>query len=152
MRTGPVALPCLAIHPKAHKSISKPIPLYACKVTAGFPSPADDFIERDLDLNEHLIRNPTATFLFRVWGDSMVNAGIHSNSVLIVDRSLKPADGNVVIAIINGEFIVRRIKFYKNDIWLIAENTQYKPIKIKTELEFEIWGVVIHAIHSFTSQ
>ncbi|MBM2816811.1 MAG: mutasis and repair, UmuD protein [Ignavibacteria bacterium] len=124
------------------------LPLFLESVSAGFPSPADDYLERRLDLNEFLIRNPSATFFVRVTGDSMNNAGIYSQDILIVDRSLQAKDGNIVIAVINGELTVKRLHFVKKKIYLLPENNKYKPIEITQEMNFEVWGVVTTVIHS----
>jgi len=126
------------------------IPIFLESVSAGFPSPADDYLEGRLDLNEYLVRNPSATFFLRVTGDSMIDAGIHSGDVLIVDRSLTPRSGSIVIAAIDGELVVKRLKISKNKIFLIPENRQYEPIEIKSEMNFEVWGVVTSVIHSLT--
>lgn len=126
------------------------IPIFLESVSAGFPSPADDYLEGRLDLNEYLIRNPSATFFLRVTGDSMIDAGIHSGDILIVDRSLTPRSGSIVIAAIDGELVVKRLKIIKNKIFLIPENRQYEPIEIKSEMNFEVWGVVTSVIHSLT--
>jgi DNA polymerase V len=116
-------------------------------VTAGFPSPAEDYIEGSLDLNEHLIKHPAATFFVKVTGNSMINAGIHPGDILIVDRSLEPADSKVVIAVVNGDLTVKRIRMKKGDIVLMPENKDYKPLQIEAEMSFEIWGVVTNVIH-----
>jgi len=126
------------------------LPIFLESVSAGFPSPADDYLEGRLDLNEYLVRNPSATFFLRVTGDSMIDAGIHSGDVLIVDRSLTPRSGSIVIAAIDGELVVKRLKISKNKIFLIPENRQYEPIEIKSEMNFEVWGVVTSVIHSLT--
>ncbi len=123
-------------------------PLFMIPVSAGFPSPADDYIEGSLDLNKHLVKHPAATFFVRVAGDSMINAGIHPDDILIVDRSLDPVDKKVVIAIVNGELTVKRIRIKKDGIYLVAENINYNPVKINKEMEFEVWGVVTNVIHS----
>lgn len=123
-------------------------PLFGSPVPAGFPSPADDYIERSLDLNEHLIKHPAATFFVRATGDSMTGAGIHSGDLLIVDRAKEAVDGSIVIAVIDGELTVKRIRKNKGRISLEAENPQY-PILIVGELaEFTIWGVVTNVIHA----
>ena len=116
-------------------------------VAAGFPSPAEDYIEGKLDLNRHLIKHPAATFFVRVSGDSMIDAGIHPGDILIVDRSLEPADKKVVIAVIDGELTVKRIRIKKGRIYLMPENEKYKPIEIEKEMNFDIWGVVTNVIH-----
>lgn len=123
------------------------IPLYQSPVAAGFPSPAEDYIEKKLDLNDLLVKCPAATFFVRVQGDSMKDAAISSGDILVVDRSLTAKNGSIVIAIFNGEFTVKRLKLEKNKVFLIPENQEFKPIEIKKSDEFEIWGVVSYAIH-----
>lgn len=125
-----------------------PIPLYLCSVEAGFPSPADDYMEGRLDLNSHLIQNPTATFFVRVSGDSMINAGIYPDDLLIVDRSLTPKDNSIVIAVLDGDLTVKRLLHEKGGLFLKPENCNYPLIKIGKETHFEIWGVVTNVIHS----
>ena len=122
-------------------------PLFMVPVAAGFPSPAEDYIEGKLDLNKHLIKHPAATFFVRVAGDSMIDAGIHPGDILIVDRSLEPADKKVVIAVINRELTVKRIRMSRGRIYLMPENEKYKPIEIEKEMNFDIWGVVTNVIH-----
>jgi DNA polymerase V len=113
----------------------------------GFGAAADDYAERGIDLNEQLIKNKPATFFFRMKGDAMVNTGIFENDVLIVDRSLKLANGKVIVAILNGELLVRR--FHKNfsSAFLIPENDRYKPINLAEFSDFALWGVVTYVIH-----
>lgn len=123
-------------------------PLYSNSVSAGFPSPADDHIEQQLNLNEHLIKNPASTFFVRVSGESMKDVGIFPNDILIVDRSIKPVDGKIVIAVIDGELTVKRLKKEKNAIWLMPENPDFKPIAVKELQDFSIWGVVTNVIHA----
>ena len=130
-------------------SYSNPeLPLYSCKISAGFPSPADDHLERNLDLNSHLVKHPAATFFVRVTGDSMIGAGINDNDILIVDRSLKPSHGKIVIAVVDGNMTVKRLYKESGKLILMPENTLYKPIEIKEDMNIEIWGVVVTAIHS----
>ncbi len=124
------------------------LPLFLESVSAGFPSPADDYLEGKLDLNEYLVRNPTATFFVRVTGDSMIEASINSGDILVVDRSITPKDGSIIIAVINGELTVKRLSKTKNKMYLLPENKNYKPIEITTEMYFEVWGVVTNVIHS----
>jgi len=124
-------------------------PLYACGVSAGFPSPAEDYIEQRLDLNELLIRRPAATFFVRVNGDSMTGAGINHDDILIVDRSLEPVSGKIVIAVIDGEFTVKRLIGAGDSRRLVAENPAYPPLEISGESSCEIWGVVTSSIHQF---
>jgi len=124
------------------------LPLYGTKISAGFPSPADDFLESTLDLNEYLIKHPSSTFLVRVTGDSMIDAGIFPNDILIVDRSLTPVHGKIVVAIVNTELTVKRLHKRGKNIQLLPENNQYSPIVFNSEDELIIWGVVVHVLHS----
>jgi DNA polymerase V len=126
---------------------SRPLPFYTSKVMAGFPSPAEDYIEKQLDLNELLIAHPAATFFVRVEGDSMCEAGIQSGDILVVDRSVEAVSGKIVIAVLNGEFTVKRLKKEKEHIWLLPENSHYPVIKVTSESDFQIWGVVTYVIH-----
>jgi len=116
-------------------------------VTAGFPSPAEDYIEGKLDLNKHLIKHPSATFFVRVTGDSMIDAGIHPGDILIVDRAIEPDDKKVVVAVIDGDLTLKRIRMIKGKVFLMPENENYDPLEIKEEMNFEIWGVVTNVIH-----
>lgn len=126
------------------------LPLYSSTVRAGFPSPADDYIECSLDLNAHLIKHPASTFIVKALGDSMENAGIQSGDMLIVDRSLEATHGKIVIAAINGELTVKRLSRQHGQIKLIAANPAYDPIDITEEHDVVIWGVVTHVIHQAT--
>ncbi len=123
-------------------------PLYASSVKAGFPSPAEDYAEQHLDLNSHLIAHPSGTFFLRVSGDSMINAGIFNGDLLIVDRSLEATPGKVVIAAVNGELTVKRLQKTPKGIFLVAENSAYKPIALEDSDQVQIWGVVIYTIHA----
>ena len=122
-------------------------PIYMSTVEAGFPSPADDYIEGSLDLNRHLVKHPAATFFVRVSGDSMINAGIHPDDILIVDRSLEATDKKIVIAVLDGELTVKRLRYRHSQIFLEPENEDYRPICITEDNAFEIWGVVTNVIH-----
>lgn len=124
------------------------LPLFGGKVPAGFPSPADDHLEATIDLNQHYIRHPAATFLVKVQGDSMVDAGIHSGDTLIVDRSLEAQSGSIVVAVVNGDLTVKRLSLEGDEIWLLPENAKYLPIPIREGMDLHIWGVVAHVIHS----
>lgn len=124
------------------------LPFYQERVAAGFPSPADGDVEDRLDLNELLIRHPSATFFLKVSGFSMVRAGIHHDDILIVDRSLEPIHGKIVIASVNGELTVKRLHCTAKKVQLIAENDGYPPIDITEDVDFHIWGVVTNVIHS----
>ena len=123
------------------------IAFYNSSIPAGFPSPAEDHIDIPLDLNDHLIRHPAATFYVYAKGNSMQNSGIYDGDLLIVDRAVEPKLKNIVIAIIDGEFTVKRISKIKNKIYLLPDNKEYQPIEIKDSSNFQIWGVVIYTIH-----
>jgi len=126
---------------------SHALPLYQCAVAAGFPSPAEPEMERELDLHELLVKHPAATFFVRVAGSSMINAGIHHDDILVVDRSLKPAHGKIVIAAVNGELTVKRLYQQGDKIELRAENDAFPPIEISEGSDLRIWGVVTSVIH-----
>lgn len=123
------------------------IPFASFSVPAGFPSPADDYIDPKLDLNEYLIQHPAATFLVRVQGDSMIEAGINNGDILVVDRALDPKDGDIAVCVIDGEFTVKRLRIIKDEIFLAPENGKFKPIKITKFQDFRVWGVVTYIIH-----
>ena len=125
------------------------MPYFENGVSAGFPSPAEDHTQSKIDLNNLLIENPSATYYVRVNGDSMLGAGILSGDLLIVDRSIEVTNNCIVVAHLDGEFTVKRIKKIKKKIFLQAENNNYKPIEITKEMDFELFGVVAHAIHHF---
>jgi DNA polymerase V len=122
------------------------LPLYSHKVVAGFPSPADDYVEMVLDLNEKLVRNKAATFLLTVQGDSMKKIGIKDGDILVVDKSLTPSDGKIVIAAVDGELTVKRLSIKSTGTWLVPENDYYPPILIREESDVVIWGVVTSTI------
>jgi len=127
-------------------SIKLRLPFVENGISAGFPSPADDFLDSSIDLNQALIKNKDATFYGRVRGDSMIDAGMNNGDLLIIDKSINPTDGRIAVCFIDGEFTVKRIKIEKDVIWLIAENKNYKPIKVTKEDDFTIWGIVINVI------
>ena len=131
---------------KSNFNTKKSISVYS-GINAGFPSPADDHIDLDLDLNEHLIKHPAATFYVYAKGNSMINAGIHDGDLLIVDRSLNPGLKSIIIAVLNGEFTVKRITKIDKELYLMPDNNSYKPIKITEDMDFQIWGIVTHTIH-----
>ncbi len=124
-------------------------PLFSCSVSAGFPSPADDYIDRRLDLNELLITNPAATFFVRAAGDSMIGAAINHDDILIVDRSLAATSGKIIIAVIDGELTVKRLAQTATSCTLMAENPNYPDLEINEESDFQVWGVVTSVIHQF---
>jgi len=123
------------------------LPLVWGAVAAGFPSPADEYLEKPLDLNEYVAPRPEATFYVRVSGDSMIGAGIHHDDILVVDRSQSPRPGNVIIALVDGEFTVKRLTRTPEGLELTPENPDYPPIPLHSETEFEVWGVVRHVVH-----
>ena len=123
------------------------VPLYGDTVPAGFPSPADDYLDMDLNLHDYLVQHPSATFCVRAVGDSMVDAGIHSSDVMVVDRALNPKNNDIILAVVNGEFTVKRIKKNENELYLMPANDNYHPIKITEEMNFQVWGVVTFIIH-----
>ena len=128
-------------------STSCQLPVAGSRISAGFPSPADDFIENSLDLNLELIKNPAATFFVRVSGSSMKDAGIFDGDILIVDRSLRAANRKIVIAILNGELLVKRLCMHDDQCILMPENKNYSPIYLTNDSDLNIWGVVTNVIH-----
>lgn len=136
----------LAIYQFAPKRTLQ-VPMLQEYVPAGFPSPANDYMGKSLDLNEYLIKHPSATYFIRVEGSSMIDAGINSGDMLIVDRAVEPRDGSIVVAALNGEFTVKRVRNHNGSLYLVSENKTFAPIKITEDMDFELWGVVTHAIH-----
>jgi DNA polymerase V len=124
------------------------IPYIKEGVSAGFPSPATDFLGNDIDLNKELCKNPLATFYIKVKGNSMINAGISDKDILIVDRSLEPQNNKIAVCFIDGEFTVKRIKLENDCLYLMPENPNYQPIKVTEENELVIWGMVTYVIKS----
>lgn len=116
-------------------------------IPAGFPSQAEDCVEYQLDLNELMVQHPTATFFVRVSGDSMNGAAIHDGDILVVDRSLEAGSGKIVVAILHGEFTVKRFISSASGVYLAAENPRYPPLKIEPDSDFQVWGVVTYVIH-----
>ena len=129
------------------KSSPFKIPLMSSTVTAGFPSPADDHLDLPIDLNEYLVKHPAATFYVRVQGDSMDDAGIHQGDLLIVDRAEPYTMGSIVLAVLDGEFTVKKLMKKNDSLYLLSSNTAYQPIKIETETDFKVWGVVTYIVH-----
>ena len=123
------------------------IPLFEGSVQAGFPSPADDYMDMDLDLHDHLVQNPSATFCVKAIGESMKDAGIQSGDIMIVDKSLEPQNRSIVLAVIDGEFTVKRVNVNDDALYLMPENSNFSPIKITEEMDFQVWGVVTYIIH-----
>ena len=123
------------------------LPLAAEPVPAGFPSPAEDYRDQKLDLNQLLIKRPSSTFFVRVSGASMTNAGIFDGDLLVVDRSVSPSDKKIVIGVVNGEFTVKRIRKRGEKIFLVPENPAFRETEITPEMNFVVWGVVMYCIH-----
>jgi len=124
------------------------IPAFIDKVSAGFPSPASDYIECKLDLNEHLISHPAATFIVRANGASMEDSSIHSGDLLIVDKSIIPKNNSIVIASIFGDLTVKLLKKKHNAMFLVSSSSNYPSFEVKEEMDCFIWGVVTYVIHS----
>ncbi len=131
------------------KEESKGIPCYGDLIKAGFPSPAADYREEILDFNAYLVQNPAATFTVRVEGDSMIDEGIRSGDLLIVDRSISPKEGMIIVAVLYGEFTVKKLLRRDGRLWLYPGNPSYDPVRIELDMEFQVWGVVSHVIHRF---
>jgi len=123
------------------------IPLVQETISAGFPSPAEDHIELGIDLNRYLIKNPISTFFLRVSGNSMNNAGIYHNDLLIIDRSINPIPGHIVVAILDGEFTLKRLVKKQNNYYLKADKENYPAISLYEYTDIQIWGVAIYSIH-----
>lgn len=163
LRSDTPRVPCLARVSGASTAFGNPLSLFACtpaprpcplplfgaRIPAGFPSPADDDLEGTLDLNEQLIRHPAATFFLRVQGDSMTGAGIHDGDLLVVDRAREAKSGSIVVAAVDGELTLKRLKLAGGRVWLVAEHPDYAPLEIQGETGLVIWGVVAHVVHSF---
>ena len=127
------------------------IPLAMEAISAGFPSPADDYIDTGIDLNEELIRHPASTFFLRVSGHSMNGGGIYNGDLLVVDRSIDPIPGRVVVALLDGVFTLKRLVNHKGTLRLEAENSNYPPINLNSYNDVQVWGVAMYSIHSLTT-
>jgi DNA polymerase V len=125
----------------------RPLAFFLSRVPAGFPSPADDYVEQTLDLNEHLIQRETSTFFVRVAGHSMTDASIHDDDILVVDRAEEPTDGAIVVAALDGELTVKRYRVGDEHHYLVPESEAHTPIPIREEQDLVVWGVVRHVIH-----
>ena len=122
------------------------IPCVLSRISAGFPSPADDFMQQRLSLDSELIKNKEATFFARVSRQSMIDAGLNDNDLLVIDRSLSPSHNRIAVCFLDGEFTVKRLKVKKGEIWLQPENKNYEAIKVTPENDFMIWGIVTNVI------
>lgn len=118
------------------------LPLFISKISAGFPSPAEDYLDKKLNLHDYLVSNETATFYVKVEGDSMINAGIMSGDILVVNRSLEACNNRIVVAVLNAEFTVKRFVRDVGRMYLMPENPKYPIIEINTDTDFSIWGIV----------
>ncbi len=124
-------------------------PLFGSRPQAGFPAPGDDSIEKELNIHDLLVKNPTTTFFVRVEGDSMEGAGIFSGDVLVVDRSIVPRTGHIVLAAVFGELLVKRMRIEADHITLESENSEYQPIVVNGEEDCFVWGVVVGSVRQF---
>jgi DNA polymerase V len=148
--TKPVRLPMSLIDSVLqfveHKGYQ--LPLYSSKIQAGSPSSADEHIDKQVDLNQHLVKNPAATFLLRATGNSMLDAGIHQDDLLVIDSSLAAVSGKVVVAAVDGQLTVKRLLKTETGLFLMPENAAFAPIEVKQGSEVYIWGVVTSVIHA----
>lgn len=143
MKQFPIQLPAIGIRPVL-------LPLFSHKVTAGFPSPADDYIEGRLSLDEHLVPHKDSTFFVRAKGNSMVGAGIFDGDLLVVDKSLTPTSGDIVIAVVDGDLTVKRLINRGGKVILKPENPHFKEIEMKEGQELQVWGVVTSSTKRFS--
>ncbi len=123
------------------------LPLAGTAIAAGFPSPAEEYIEIALDLNKELIKHPAATFYARVKGNSMVDAGIQDGDLLVIDKALEAKEGSIAVCYLDGEFTVKRLSVREEGVYLLPANAEFKPIKITEENDFLVWGIVAYVIH-----
>ncbi|GGG18331.1 LexA family protein [Pontibacter amylolyticus] len=123
------------------------LPLFASYVSAGFPSPADDYLEDRIDLGKYLVQNPTSTYMMRVKGNSMQDANIHDGDILVIDKALTPTDGLPVVCFLDGEFTVKTFRKIKNKAYLYPANPNYKPIEVTEDMDMRVWGVVVWVLH-----
>ena len=130
-------------------STHREVPVAGGAVEAGFPSPADDFLDAPLDLNREFVQNPASTFFVRVSGESMAGDGIGDGDLLIVDKSLPPHDGCIAVCYVDGEFTVKRVKLERGCAWLMPSNPKYRPIRVDADNELLVWGIVLHVVKSF---
>lgn len=131
---------------RAETNVCLALPIADEGIKAGFPSPAQDFMDMAIDLNRELVRHPASTFYGRVRGSSMIDAGIHDGDILIIDKSLDPRNGDMAVCFIDGEFTIKYIRIEKQAVWLVPANEEYEPIKVTEENDFLIWGIVTYSI------
>lgn len=139
----------LVVYRQAVITISRELPLAPAGISAGFPSPAGDYMELSIDLNKELIRNPASTFYGRVSGCSMQDIGIEDGDLLVIDKSLPPQDGSIAVCFIDGEFTLKKIKTEKGKLWLMPANKKYSPILVTEDNHFLVWGIVTYTIKKF---
>jgi DNA polymerase V len=125
------------------------IPVVSTAISAGFPSPALDFIDLSIDMNKHLIKRPSSTFYGRVKGQSMKDVGITDGDLLVIDKSITPKNDQIAVCYVDGEFTIKKIKFEQDVCWLIPANDAYQPIRVSSQNDFLIWGIVTHVIKAF---
>lgn len=125
------------------------IPVVSTAISAGFPSPALDFIDLSIDMNKHLIKRPSSTFYGRVKGQSMKDVGITDGDLLVIDKSITPKNDQIAVCYVDGEFTIKKIKFEQDVCWLIPANDAYQPIRVTSQNDFLIWGIVTHVIKAF---
>jgi DNA polymerase V len=123
------------------------LPFYASHISAGFPSPAEDYVDLRLNIGEFVTENPTSTFFVRVHGDSMQDAHIVEGSILAVDKSLKAQSGDIIVAVVNNEFTVKRLITKGSKVYLVPENKKYQPLEITEDMNFQVWGKVVTVLH-----
>ena len=123
------------------------LPLAGTAIAAGFPAPAEEYLDLALDLNKELVKHPAATFCVRVKGDSMVDAGIQDGDLLVIDKALEAKEGCIAVCFIDGEFTVKRLAMREEGVYLMPANAEFKPIRITEENEFLVWGIVAYVIH-----
>lgn len=123
------------------------LPLLEMRVPAGFPSPADAYLEKSLNLHEHLVQHPQATFLMRVEGHSMIRAGIHDGDLIVIDRALEPCHGRIVVAVVDNDFMVKRLLYESGRCLLRSENERFKDVVVGEDSSNQVWGVVTNVIH-----
>lgn len=134
------------IIPATFEAVELRLPLSVSRVCAGFPSPAEEHVEQRIDLNKELVRHPLSTFFVRVTGDSMSEAGIDEGDLLVVDKAAPVGDGHIIVAVVNGEFCVKRLRRAQGRVCLQAANPRYAALEITEGMEFEVWGRVLYII------
>ena len=126
--------------------VSLVLPVADGGIRAGFPSPAQDYLESGIDLNKELVKNPSSTFFGRVSGDSMAGAGIEDGDLIVIDKSISASEGDIAVCFVDGEFTLKRIHIENDFVWLVPENPKYRRIKVTPDQNFMVWGVVTYSI------